>query len=246
MQPEGFVFLVLGLIFGSFGNVLLVRLKKKTSIGGRSHCMSCKYTLSPIDLVPVLSYAFLGGGCRHCGKHISLQYPLVELGSGILFALAAAIYGTDFLHAVPTAFLLYFLLLASVYDAQHQQLPDVFTAMIAVLAVFLSVISGDVLSSLKGVLLTSVWFGGQWFLSRGKAVGTGDVFLSGALAIWLGFTGAVSMILFSYMIGAVIVLFLLGLRVINFKKERIAFGPFLAMGALVTFLGVGQAYLQFL
>ncbi len=246
MQSEVFLFFVLGLIFGSFGNVLLVRFKKKTSVGGRSHCMSCKHILSPIDLVPLFSYVFLGGSCRHCGKQISLHYPLVELGSGILFALAAAIYGTDFLHAVPTAFLLYLLFLASVYDAFYQEIPDLFTGTIAVLAVFLAVISGDLLSSFEGVLLTSVWFGGQWVLSRGRAVGTGDVFLSGALAIWLGFSGAVLMILFSYMIGAVTVLTLLSLRVITFKTGRIAFGPFLALGALLTFLGVGQAYLQFL
>lgn len=238
MHTELLLFAILGLAFGSFGNVLVVRLANGESINGRSHCMSCRKTLDIFDLVPVFSYALLGGRCRHCGTHVSLQYSIVELLSAFVFLLAAATFPLSLLSAVLTAALLYFLLLSSVFDALHQELPDAFTLAIACIAFVLTAISGDIFSSLLGVLLCLVWFGGQWVFTKGKAVGTGDIFLSSALALWLGLRGSVAMLLFSYMVGAIVILLLLALGAITMKQKRIAFGPFLAIGALLSFLGV--------
>lgn len=243
MQSQLLLFAIFGLVFGSFGNVLIIRFANGESVRGRSHCMSCRKPLGIFDLVPVLSFALLGGRCRHCGAHISLQYPIVELLSASVFLLAAAAFPSSLSSAVLTAALLYFLLLASVFDALHQRLPDAFTLAIACIAFVLTAFFGDIFSSLLGVLLCLVWFGGQWLFTKGRAVGTGDIFLSSALALWLGFRGTIAMLLFSYMVGAIIILLLLALGVITMRQKRIAFGPFLAIGALLSFLGVQNLFM---
>ncbi len=79
-----FVF-IFGLIYGSFLNVVIYRLKNKKSILGRSYCPYCKKTLKVIDLIPIFSYLSTLGKCRYCKKPISIQYPLVEFLTGILF-----------------------------------------------------------------------------------------------------------------------------------------------------------------
>src|SRR4051812_42460706 len=80
-----FVFGIFGLIIGSFLNVLILRHGER-SLGGRSACMSCGRTLKWFDLIPVFSWLALLGRCRTCKKKISVQYPIVEATTAILFA----------------------------------------------------------------------------------------------------------------------------------------------------------------
>jgi leader peptidase (prepilin peptidase)/N-methyltransferase len=88
-----FVF-VAGLFIGSFLNVLADRLSRgESAIGGRSYCEKCKKTLKWHDLVPLLSFIFLGGKCRYCHVRLSLYYPIIELTTGIMFVLALSISG---------------------------------------------------------------------------------------------------------------------------------------------------------
>jgi len=84
---SSFIFLF-GLIIGSFLNCLIWRVYKGESMGGRSRCPKCKKQIAWYDNIPVLSFLCLGGKCRHCGRSISLQYPLVELTAGLLFLAA--------------------------------------------------------------------------------------------------------------------------------------------------------------
>lgn len=86
--------LVLGLVLGSFYNVVGLRIPEGQSIvRPRSHCPRCKRTLSTLDLVPVLSFVFLKGACRGCGSKISPFYPIMELATGLLFMLAFYQFG---------------------------------------------------------------------------------------------------------------------------------------------------------
>lgn len=79
-------FALYGIVIGSFVNVLILRLPIKESITlKRSHCMTCGHTLSWYELIPLFSYLFLGGKCRHCKAHISVQYPIVEAANGIIY-----------------------------------------------------------------------------------------------------------------------------------------------------------------
>src|SRR5258708_543832 len=85
---------ILGLIVGSFLNVVIFRLAKDESvIFGRSHCVNCKKELAAKDLVPLLSFVYLRGKCRYCQVKISWQYPLIELITGIIFVLLVRNYG---------------------------------------------------------------------------------------------------------------------------------------------------------
>ncbi|MEA2092623.1 MAG: prepilin peptidase, partial [Patescibacteria group bacterium] len=84
-----FIFL-LGVFIGSFLNCLIYRLEIGDKPEGRSYCPKCKKTLKVKDLVPVFSYILLKGRCRYCGERISIQYPLVELSTGVLFAFLGA------------------------------------------------------------------------------------------------------------------------------------------------------------
>lgn len=230
--------------FGSFGNVLVYRIHAKKQITGRSMCPSCLHTLSWYELFPVLSFLVLRGKCRSCHHPISSQYPLVEIGSALLFLFAFTLHPESPIAALVLAFVLYFLFLACVFDAQYQQIPDVFTIFIGTLAVISLFLGADIMSAVLGAALMLAWFGGQWLLSRGKAVGTGDIFLAAVLGLYLGFRYAVMTLIFSYMAGAVILVAMILLKKIRAKQQRIAYVPFLAMGVMLTLLGAGDAYMR--
>lgn len=236
---------LLGLVIGSFGNVLLYRIEHGESFGGRSHCPACRKTIAWYDLIPVLSFLLLRGKCRHCRKKISMQYPLVELGSAILFLIALSLNLEKPAIALLQAVALESLFLGAVYDALHEELPDLFTWPIVIVGAVLIAIQGDVLSSIEGALVPLCWFGGQWLISRGRIVGSGDIFLGTALGWWLGLKGAIIMLFMSYVIGAAVILLLLALRIISLKQKRIPFGPFLAIGGLMALLGIGESLMWF-
>ena len=238
------IFALAGLAFGSFGNVLIYRLHAKKHITGRSMCMSCHRTLQWFELFPVLSYVVLGGACRTCHQRISLQYPLVELGSALVFIVAFTLHSFDPAIALTTAFALYFLFLACVFDAKYQQVPDLFTLFIAFAGIISMALSRDAVSPLIGAGIMCAWFGGQWIISRGRAVGTGDIFLASAIGLVVGWKYALMTLIFSYMAGAVILVVMILLRMIKAKQQRIAYVPFLTIGLLLTLLGVGDAYLR--
>lgn len=238
------MFALAGLAFGSFGNVLIYRLHTKEHITGRSMCMSCHRTLQWFELFPVLSYVVLRGACRTCRQGISLQYPLVEFGSALVFVLAFVLHPFDSVTALVTAFALYFVLLACVFDARYQQVPDLFTLFIAFAGIIGMILSRDAVSPLVGAVIMLAWFGGQWIISRGRAVGTGDIFLASAIGLVVGWKYALMTLIFSYMAGAVILIAMILLRMIKAKQQRIAYVPFLTIGLLLTLLGVGDAYLK--
>ena len=76
---------LIGIAIGSFLNVLIDRLPNEEKITGRSHCDHCQKKLAWYDLIPVISYVFLGARCRYCSKKLSFFYPMVELITGIMF-----------------------------------------------------------------------------------------------------------------------------------------------------------------
>lgn len=236
---------LLGLIFGSFGNVLLHRIHTEEPMGGRSRCPHCRKTIVWYDLIPVVSFLLLRGKCRHCHRNISLRYPLVELGSAGLFLIAIGLTPDEPVIAFLQAVILESLFLGAIYDSLHEQLPDLFTWPIVGVGTVLLIFDGDIASALKGALVPLVWFGLQWILSRGKLVGTGDIFLGTALGWWLGFKGSFILLFASYISGAAIILLLLAARVLPPHRRHVPFGPFLAIGGLAGFLGIGERLIWF-
>ena len=246
MNPLFFLAAALGLAFGSFGNVLVYRIRQNQSFFGRSACPHCDTTLRWYDLFPLISFCALGGRCRSCHTRISLQYPLVEALSAGVLLFALHLHTGDPLAGFLLGFALYFLLLACVYDALYQELPDIFTLLIVLLAIPLHIVRGDdMLMSVVGAIIAFSWFGLQWLLSRKRAVGTGDIFLAAALGFLLGYPSVIVMLLLSYIVGSLVVLLLLALGKISLKKrEKICFGPFLGAAVVLTLTGLGEAYLS--
>jgi leader peptidase (prepilin peptidase)/N-methyltransferase len=127
MTPDAYSVFVaagFGLIFGSFATAFSYRIPRRESISsGRSKCPKCGTQLGAIENIPVFSYLFLGGKCRHCGEKISIRYPLIELTTGILFALAVVKFDVSF-EAVVYAGFFWTLVVLSVIDIDTKTLPD--------------------------------------------------------------------------------------------------------------------------
>lgn len=231
-------FFLSGLILGSFGNVLILRLPAGRSIGGRSGCPKCGRTLRIIDLIPVLSFVMLGARCRSCQKKISWQYPLVEIASGCLFVIAlyASLQtGTSSLIVVIlTALCLWLLLLIGVTDARTATIPDALSVPLIILALLRTYLIGG--SIIIPAAIGGGFFAVQWIASRGRWVGSGDILLAAGIGAFLG---SVPLLLFSlwisYVAGALVaVSLLLGKK--KTMNGRLAFGPFLVAGAMVSFV----------
>src|SRR3989344_8987856 len=127
------IFFVFGLIIGSFLNVVIIRLNTDKSFSGRSGCMACQNKLSWYELIPLFSFFVLKGRCRNCKSKISVQYPVVELISGIIFAslflkFENVFYINTLAFSISYAYyvtMFSILLIIAVYDLRHKIIPDV-------------------------------------------------------------------------------------------------------------------------
>lgn len=239
-------FFVFGTIIGSFLNVVLYRFNTGRTLGGRSKCFACKRPLSAIDLVPVLSWIFLGGKCRTCKSKISVQYVLVELFTGILF-MFVYLKNAFILETSPLLFsvsviisilIMTMLVLMTVYDLRHKIIPNEFSytfAIIAFLQMFLnfnfetSKIYFGIPWGMEGVLMilagliVAFPFYFLWLISDGKWMGLGDAKLALGIGWLLGIKYGFSAIVFAFWIGAIIALLAMGtFAIVNYfdKKRR--------------------------
>lgn len=238
---------VLGLIIGSFLNVVIWRVPRNESVvRPPSHCPGCGHPIRPRDNVPVVSWLLLRGRCRDCGARISPRYPLVELLTGVLFAVMALKFGADW--ALPA-----FIYLAAVgvalalIDLDVKRLPNVLTLpSYAVGAALLGVAAltghgaAPYLRALLGMLaLFAFYF--LLVLVYPSGMGLGDVKLAGVLGLYLGWLGWGSLVVGAF--SAFLLGGLVGVGLMLFKgagrKAKIPFGPFMLLGALVAIL-VGQ------
>ncbi len=235
MTPNGplaILFFLLGLTFGSFGNVLIFRVPAGKSIGGRSKCPGCGKTITFPELIPVLSYLILRGQCSKCRVRLSIQYPLVELASGILFVLAISHSGFDLASGLLLALCLWLLLVMAVTDARTGLLPDAFTMPFLGLALSHALLLGSF--PVTPVLLGIAFFGIQWIVSRGRWTGSGDILLAAGIGALLADTGLLLVALgIAYVTGAVYAVWLLARRRAH-GDTAVPFGPFLAFGAIIA------------
>jgi len=226
---------VFGLIIGSFLNVVIHRLPRGESVvRGRSHCPACGRTLAWYDLVPVVSYLALRGRCRSCGAPISPRYPLVELLTGAVFAALFYRFG-------PTPVLIKYLFLASILvaaafiDLEHYIIPNRLVLVGAgggLLSPLLQDVS--VWSALSGMAVA----GGVLLLlalvSKG-GMGLGDVKLAAVVGLFLGWPLGLVAVFFAACLGGAFGILLLVFG-IKRRKDPIPFGPFIALGTVVTLL----------
>lgn len=235
---------IFGLLFGSFANVVIHRVPRDESlVKPPSECPACETPLQWRDNIPVLSWLLLRRKCRHCGEPISVRYPLVELGTGLLFAAIGARFGLDW--SLP-AFLLYgwTLLVLGVIDARTRRIPNRLTyPLIPVLLVMF--VGAAFLNAEPGWALRAVLAGLVAFLLlltmavvNPRGMGMGDVKLAAFIGLGLGYIGWGHLVLGlfgSFLIGGVVAVALLVVRARG-RKDVIPFGPYLAAGALITVL----------
>lgn len=250
---SAFVF-IFGLCIGSFLNCFIYRLEEEKTMQGRSFCPNCKHVLSFLDLFPVFSFLFLGGKCRYCHKKISIQYPLSELATGILFLLIF-----NFLNPISTIsqgiYFLYLLFITSaliiifIYDLKHYLIPDkvLFPAIIISL-IYNLIYYQNILNALLAVVIGSGFFLFIFLISRGRAMGFGDVKLAILMGLLLGFPNILVALFLAFFFGAIIGLILMIYKAKSLKSE-IPFGPFLIAGTFIALLcgnQIIQWYLNFL
>lgn len=242
---------VLGLVIGSFLNVVIWRVPRGESVvSPPSACPRCGTRIRPRDNVPVLSWLILRGRCRNCGEPISARYPAVELLTGIVFGLLAWRFGVAaqlpaylYLGAVGVAL--------AFIDLDTKRLPDVLTLpSYAVALVLLGVAAGidgtwdALLRAVLGGLALAVFYFGLWFVYP-AGMGFGDVKFSGVLGIYLGWLSWGTVLLggfLGFLLGGVVGGLLLMTKRAT-RKTGIPFGPFMILGALVAVL-VGEPLIQ--
>jgi len=239
--PTAVIALVLGLVLGSFYNVCIFRYLSGTSIvRPGSHCPGCGHVLAWWENIPVISYILLRGKCRSCKAPISLQYPLVELLSGILATLLALRFGlglTWLFYLILTGMLL----VGSFIDLHIFILPDLITlpgAGIALAGSFFfphGFVSG-LIGALAGAGLFLLIQQTYRLIKHIEGLGTGDIKLMLMLGAMTGWRGLPIMIFFSAAAGLVVSLIYLRKGEGKGMKTAIPFGPFLSMGALLYVL----------
>ncbi len=233
-----FYFLLLGLIIGSFLNVVIHRLpKKKSLIEPPSHCPKCNTRLKAIDLIPIFSFVSTAGKCRYCGEKISYKYPFVELLTGFLFSITYLKFSLTVEFFV-MVLLLSALIVISFIDYKYMVIPNVITYS-GILIGFLFAIIFDyitVIESLLGVFIPALLLLLIALVFKG-GMGMGDVKLVSMLGAFLGFKYTLTSIFVGSVIGSVVGLTLMGLGILE-RKDRIPFGPFICLGAVIMiFLG---------
>ena len=229
-----------GLAVGSFLNVVIYRLPRgKSLIRPGSTCPSCGKPIRFYDNIPVISFLVLRRRCRHCGEKISWRYPLVELLTAILFTLVASKYGFS-LQSFGYILLTAMLIAITFIDLEHFIIPDYITIPGAILGLILAVFSGHIaiLNAVIGLLVGGVSLlligviGDKLF--KKESMGGGDIKLSALLGAYLGWQQVIFVLVCASFFGAVIGL--AGILISKRVKETrlIPFGPFLALGALVS------------
>ena len=227
---------IIGLGVGSFLNVIIVRLHQHESFAaGRSRCPHCQTQIAWFDNIPLVSFILLAGRCRSCHKPISIQYPIVELTTALLVMWCYVRFGLSW-QLLATAVFIFFLEIIFVYDLQHQLIPDSVTVPGMVVALLANIFLGMPWWSLFiGAIIGGGFFAIQYFVSKGRWIGDGDIRLGVLMGAMVGWQQLLAALFLAYIAGAAVGIVLLASHRAN-MKQAVAFGPFLASATIVVLL----------
>ena len=262
---------ILGISIGSFLNVLILRIPKDESVVfNGSHCTKCGNNLKPWHNIPLLSWLFLRGKCSFCSDKISIQYPLVELTSGLLFLVIANKFGLN-LPALFIALSFSMLLSLSMIDFKYKMVPD----SLNLLAIFFAILGAwnihGVLANFQNALLfaggfTLLRFSLSYYLTSKahryakktitpwtknyhtypfiEAMGEGDIMVAATMGALLGVKLTLAAIFISAVLALPVMLVLM--RTSNEEHPSVPFVPFLAIATLVVYIfdSSALAYLE--
>lgn len=234
------LFFILGTVLGSFYNVVGYRLPKGQSVlkPKNSYCPSCKHQLGALELIPVLSFIFQGGKCKHCKKKISFFYPFIELLTGALFAVSYYSFGFSWELLIATSLASLFSIVI-VSDLNYLIIPDEVT-LITILLSAIAILFGQGFDPLlralgSGVLLFGVMYGimlfGDWLFKK-ESLGGADIKLMFVAGLVLEPILGVLVIFISSVVALPVSLLLYAVN----KEKVIPFGPFIVFAILLLFL----------
>lgn len=246
-----FFILLIGLAIGSFLNVCIYRIPRDESIiFPASRCITCGYNLKISDLVPIFSYIFLKGKCRCCKEKISIKYPIVELINASLYLIIFLKYGytLEFLKYSVLASLLIVIALID-FNTKFVYRSTVMFGLISGIIFWIGeclitekIIMNNILGALIGftfIFLIVITTGGM---------GEGDIEIATICGLFLGVKGIIITLFLSIIIAGIIAISILLFKLKD-KKDAIAFGPYLAIGAIISitfFNHIFQWYVSYL
>lgn len=232
------VFIVLiGLVYGSFLNVLISRIPKDENVAfPASHCPKCKTALKPYHNIPLLSWLFLGGKCSFCKEKISFQYPLVELLTGIIFLAVFLKLGLSYM-SLMIALSFSFLLALSVIDFYIKMVPDSLNLLAMTAAIVAATsLQGFVLNFQNALLFVGGFALLRFYLSyfmKREALGEGDLMVAGTMGAMIG----IQLGLMAIFVSAVLALpVMLIMRNETDESKMVPFVPFLAMALFIVYI----------
>ncbi len=256
-----FLSLSLGLIIGSFLNVVLFRYQTGRGLSGRSGCMTCGKQLAWLELIPVISFFLQKAACRNCRAKLSWQYPVVETMTGVTFLLLAVRFlpGVDAISVWSLLTLAVywiigsFLILISVYDFNHKVIPDEWVIGMGLCGIILPIVSGgsfgyvffSLLNKCLSALILAGFLWSIWYFSKGRAMGYGDVKLAVSVGLVLGLMEGITAMVLAFWVGAIVGIFLVvaskykklpySRKLVNLKSE-IPFAPFIVLGVFISLI----------
>lgn len=240
---------ILGLIVGSFLNVVILRQQKNMTLGGRSHCPHCKTTLKWYELIPVVSFLIQLGRCRTCRTKISLQYIGVELLTGILFfGMGSFLINSLFVEFLSLGFFtalfgliatFSFAICIIVFDVKTKTVPLnwflglVISSIVYLLGIYNFQFSSDVIFSHITGIIVAVPFFAIWIFSEGRVIGFADIEIMAWIGLFFGVMAGISTILVAFYVGAIMSLLFVfyklarGFTYSQIRTIQIPFTPFL-------------------
>ena len=233
-----------GAVIGSFLNVVVYRVPIGQSlVTPRSHCPNCETPVAPRDNVPLLSWLFLKGRCRHCGETISARYPAVELLTAVCFIAVVLAQGisADLIALIPFTAVL---IAVTFIDLEHKIVPNKIMAPAAIYGLVTAVaFRTDMLPELLIAGAGAFVFFLVAALIHPKGMGMGDVKLAGVMGLYLGKL-VIPALFIAFLVGAVVGVVLVMRHGMRSRKVGVPFAPFMALGAFVSML-CGQQLIDF-
>jgi leader peptidase (prepilin peptidase) / N-methyltransferase len=245
------IFLILGLIIGSFLNAVVYRLNAVESLMERSHCPHCKKKIRWFDNIPLLSFIVLSARCRDCGEKISWQYPIVEATTGIIFAIVGNyfFFSYDSSSWMLTAYYLVIfslLFVIFIYDLKYMEIPMVILWIgVAITAFYflsvdwqnfqiaMSILDLKTISGLLGGLVAFMFFFALASYSKETWMGYGDAYIGLLAGFIVGWPNITWTLLISFTIGALVSVGLIVMRK-KTMKSQVPFAPFLISGVFLV------------
>lgn len=227
--------IIIGLVFGSFLNVLIVRIPKEENVAfPASHCCACKSELKSYHNIPVLSWLFLRGRCSYCHEKISIQYPIVEAITGLIFALMYLKFGFTYI-ALMMSLSFSFLLALSVIDYHYKAVPDSLNLLALTTAIFATTtLQGFVLNFENALLFVGGFALLRFYLSyliKKEALGEGDLMVAGTMGAILGIKLGLVAIFVSALIALPVMILM---RKETDESKMVPYVPFLALALFIV------------